>query len=213
MRDGNSFVGLLKELTHQIKIFLQQEIQLAKTEISEKISSLGKDAAMVAVGGFVAWTGLIVLLGGLGLLLAFVFESLGWQPLFAAFAGPVIIGLLVIAVGGLLLLKGIKAFSKESFVPKRTIETLHHMKGTEPAIEVEGKEKEKKPTSEEIEACVMETEDRMAKTLEELAHRVTLTNLRRKATMEVQTHRFKWGLIAMGTGLAGSYLMKKKLRC
>ena len=38
MRNGNSFVGLLKELTHQIKIFLRQEIQLAKTEMSEKIS-------------------------------------------------------------------------------------------------------------------------------------------------------------------------------
>src|SRR6266850_245893 len=205
MRNGNSFVGLLKELTQQIKILLRREIQLAKTEISEKFSSLGKDAAMVAIGGFVAYSGLILFLAGLGLLIALAFESLGWQPLLAVFAGLGIIGLLVIAVGTLVLMKGIKAFSKESLVPKRTIETFHHMNGTEAAIEVEGKETEKKPTSEEIEACVMETENRMAETLEELTSRVTLENLRRKATCEIQTHPYKWGLIAMGTGLAGSY--------
>lgn len=204
-------MGLLKELTQQIKIFFRQEIQLATAEISEKLSRFGKNATLVAIGGFVAYSGLIVLLGGLGLLLAFVFANLGWEPLLAAFAGLGIIGLLVIAIGGLLIFKGIKAFSKESIVPQRTMETIHHLRGTEPAIKVESHEKEKKLTSEEIEARVIVTENMMAGTLADLTDKVSLTSARRRARHEVEAHPYKWGLIAMGTGLASSFLLKRKL--
>lgn len=203
--------GLLKELTQQIKIFFRQEIQLATTEISEKLSSYGKDATLVAVGGFVAYSGLIILLAGLGLLLAFVLVGLGFEPLPSAFIGLGIMGLLVIAVGGLLLFKGIKAFSKESIVPRRTMETIHHLRGTEPPGRVERHEKEKKLTSEEIEARVLVTENIMAGTLADLTNKVSLTNVRRRARDEVEAHPYKWGLIAMGTGLASSFLLKRKL--
>jgi hypothetical protein len=209
--NGNTLMGLIKELAQQIKIFFRQEIQLATTEISEKLASYGKDAALVAIGGFVAYAGLIVLLGGLGLLLAFAFVTLGWEPLVATFAGLGIMGLLVIAAGALVLLKGIKAFSKESIVPERTMETIYHLRGTEPPVKVETQEKQKKPSSEEIEARVIVTENIMAGTLAELTNKVSLTNVRRRARDEVEAHPYKWGLIAMGTGLAGSFILKKKL--
>src|SRR5205823_835197 len=134
-----------------------------------------------------AYAGLIVLLGGLGLLIAFVFANLGWEPLLAAFGGLGIIGLLVIAIGGLLLFKGIKAFSKESIVPQRTMETIHHLRGTEPVVKVESHDKEKKEkklTSEQIEARVIVTENIMAGTLAELTNKVSLTNVRRRARDE-----------------------------
>jgi hypothetical protein len=144
-------------------------------------------------------------------LLAFVFANLGWEPLVAAFAGGGIMGLLVIAIGGLLLLKGIKAFSKETLMPERTMETIHHLRGTEPTVKAESHGKEKKPSSKEIEARVIVTENIMAGTLAELTDKVSLTNVRRRARREVQAHPFKWGLIAMGTGLASSFLLKRKL--
>jgi hypothetical protein len=110
-------------------------------------------------------------------------------------------------------MKGVKAFSKESLTPKRTIETLQYLKGTEVACPAEPapKVKEKTRTSEEIEASVLALETQMGETFEELADRVTLTHFRKQAEAEVRNHPYRWGLVAMGTGLAGSYLLKRKL--
>ena len=73
MHNENSIVGLVKELTHQSKAFIREEVQLAKTEISENLSSAGKDVAGMAIGGFIAYAGVIIFLGGIGVLLGFAF--------------------------------------------------------------------------------------------------------------------------------------------
>ena len=78
----------------ETKTFIKEEVQLAKTEISENISRMGRNAVGLVAGGFVAYAGLIVFLAGLGLLLGFAFEKLGLQPPLAAFIGFAIIGLL-----------------------------------------------------------------------------------------------------------------------
>ncbi len=212
MRNGNSFVDLLKDLVQQFKIFIREDIQLAKTEMAEKISSLGKNAVTVAIGGFVVYGGLIVFFGGLGMLLSFVFERLGLEPALAAFVGLGIIGLVVMGVGVIFFLKGIKAFSKESLTPKRTIETLRHLTGNGSVSEPEpADKKDKARTSEEIEACVMATENRMAETVEELTERVSLKHFRQQASVEVRKHPYRYSLLAIGGGLAASYLVTRKL--
>ncbi len=50
MHDGNSVIGLVKDLSKQSKSFIREELRLAKTEISENVSSLGKDALGIAIG-------------------------------------------------------------------------------------------------------------------------------------------------------------------
>lgn len=213
MRNGNSFVDLLKDLAQQSKTFVREEFQLAKTEMAEKASALGKNATTVAIGGFVAYGGLIVFLGGLGMLLAFVFERLGLQPALAAFMGLGVIGLVVIGVGVIFLLKGITAFSKESLTPKRTIGTLRRGHLTENGSVSDPEptdKKDKARTSEEIEACVMATEDRMAETVEELTERVTLNHFRQQASDEVRKHPYRYCLLAIGGGMAASYLVTRK---
>src|SRR6266576_1312194 len=132
MRNGNSIIDLVKEIPRQVKTLIREEVQLAKTELSEKISKLGKNAAGLALGGLVGYAGLIVFLGALGLLLAFVFERLGLEPTLAAFVGLGIIGFVVMGTGVVLVLKGLKAFKAQSLAPKRTIETLQRLKGDEP---------------------------------------------------------------------------------
>jgi hypothetical protein len=210
--NGSKLGSLVKELKQQVKTFIRQELQLAKTEISEKISSFGKNMASIAIGGFVAYAGLIIFLAGLSALLAFAFQRLGLDPLLAAFVGLGIIGLLIIALGAIMLLKGINALKKESLVPQKTIETLRHLNGTQPVARVEPAEMEqkKKLTSEEVEASVMAIENEMAETLEELGNRLTFTHARIKAKEQLRSHPYRWGLVALGTGLCGSYLLKRK---
>ena len=208
MQNGTSFVGLLRDLSHQLKTFMREEFQLAKTEVVEKISKLGKNAVSVAVGGLLAYGGLLLSLGGLGLLLAFLLERLGMPLVLAGFAGFGTIGLLVLAVGGLMVVKGLKGLSKVSLVPEKTIETLHQLKGDVPAPQSEpARQKEGRRSSEDIKTSVLVTENQMAGTLEELGDRLTLRRARRKAAAEIRAHPYRWSLLAMGTGAAGSYLL------
>ena len=213
MRNDISIFGLAKEFSQQVKTFIREEIQLAKTEISEKLASLGKNSVTMAISGFVAYAGLIIFLGALGALLAFVFQRLGLDPLLAAFIGLGVIGLIVIAAGGIML-KGINALKKASLAPEKTIETLQHLKGTPSSGEKMGPETEEKKeqrSSEQIEASVLATESKMAETLGELGERVTLRHMRRQARNEVRNHPYRWGLVAMGTGAATGFIVKRKL--
>lgn len=68
---------LFRALTSDAKTFIRQEVQLAKTEIGEKLSEFGRNAAALAIGRFVAYAGLIVFLLSLGCLLAGLSSSPG----------------------------------------------------------------------------------------------------------------------------------------
>src|SRR5437764_14896315 len=107
MRNGSSIIGLVKELKQEVKRFVGEEIQLAKHEMSEKLSSFGGHSVSIAIGGFVAYAGAIVFLGGLGALLAYVFGRIGLELALASFAGVGLIGLLVVATGVVILMRGI----------------------------------------------------------------------------------------------------------
>ena len=210
MRNGNSIIDLVKDITQQTRTLLREEAQLIKVELTEKAVCLGKNAVGVAIGGFVAYAGLIIFLGALGILVAWGLEQLGWAPALAEFAGLGIIAILVIATGAVLIMKGIRAFKTSSFAPKRTIETWQHLKGEEAGRKHLPEPKPKERTSAEIEASVLATEQEMAETLEEIGDRVSLRHLREQATTEVRAHPYRWGLVAMGAGLAGSLFVKRK---
>lgn len=213
MLNGTSIVELVKELKEQVKTFLGEELRLAKAEMSEKISHMAKDSVNIAIGGFVAYAGLIVFLGGLGALLAYAFKQFDLDPLLATFIGLGIVGFIVIAAGAIMLLSGLKALKKESLTPERTIETLQRVKGAEPTVkeQIHIEQPKDERSSAEIEASVVKTEKEMAETLEELGDRLTLTHLRQQADAEVRQHPYRWGLVALGAGVCGSYLMKRKL--
>src|SRR6478672_4623763 len=124
-----SFLGLLKDFKTEIVVLIKQEIDLAKAEVSEKVSFFGKNAVKLAIGGFVAYAGLIVLLIGLGAVIGFAFEKLGLSTTLANFLGWTIMGLIVIGIGAAFIMKALKAFKTQTLVPEKTIETLRQVKG------------------------------------------------------------------------------------
>src|ERR1051325_4191307 len=212
MLNGNSIVGLVKDLRKQVKTFLREEVHLAKAELSEKMAHVAKDSVNIAIGGFVAYAGLIVFLGALGVLLGYAFQQIGLDALLAEFIGLGIVGLIIIAVGAIMLLSAVKALKHESLTPQRTIETLQRVKGAEPHVkgEVPLPETKDERSSSEIESSVVQTEKQMAETLEELGDKLTLTHLRQQADAELRRHPYRWSLVAMGAGVCGSFLVKRK---
>ena len=116
---SRSLVGLFSDLFRETSTLVHEEAQLAKAEISEKVSQLGSGAAEIAAGGAILFAGFVVLLfAAVNALAMFL------PPDHAAWLAPLIIGLLVMIVGYIALSRGRKHFKAETLKPSRTMESL-----------------------------------------------------------------------------------------
>jgi hypothetical protein len=126
-KEERSIGQLLKELTQESSTLLKQEVNLAKTEMSEKASRVGANLGEVAVGGAVALLGAIALLlfmiNGLASLLGKLMS-----PGVAVWLAPLIVGAVLAAVGYSLIQKALETLKHESLTPKRTTQSLQENK-------------------------------------------------------------------------------------
>ena len=205
-----TLLGLFKVLTTDTKTLVRQEIALAKTELTEKLSKMGKQATTIAIGGSIAYAGLIVLLTGLGWLLAYAFEQAGLSDLLAAFLGLFLLGLIVAGVGGFMVMGALKSLKQESLAPEKTIETLKNLKETPETYEssAEGQ----KPTSDEIQGEVYATEGRVGETLDELGYRLSPRRLNAQLKHKIQEQPYRLGAFAMIAGVVSGLLLMRKAR-
>jgi hypothetical protein len=114
-RDGRSLGELFSELAQETSTLVRQEVNLAKTEMSQKASTAGKHLGVLAAGGALAYAGLLAILAGIIALLNDV------MPLWVA---ALLVGIVVAIVGYLLIRKGLDALKREDFAPRETLETL-----------------------------------------------------------------------------------------
>ena len=116
---GRSLMGLFADLWRETQTLVHQEAQLAKAELSEKVSQVATGAGELAAGGAVLFAGFIVLLfaavGGLQLLI---------PSDHALWLAPLIVGVVVMIVGYAILSRGRRQLQAESLAPERTLESL-----------------------------------------------------------------------------------------
>ena len=116
---GRSLVGLFSDLWRETQTLVHQEAQLAKAELSQKVSQVATGAGEIAGGGLILFAGFLVLLfaavGALQLLI---------QSEHSVWLAPLIVGVIVMIVGYVLLSRGRKQMQAESLAPERTIESL-----------------------------------------------------------------------------------------
>lgn len=123
-----NIADLLRQLRDDTTTLVRDELALAKTEIGENLSRIGRNVAYLAVGGVVALSALLVAMMALGHLLASMFLREGTNPGMAAFAGFLIIACIAGVIAALLISKGLKTLANESVIPKRTARSLHQSK-------------------------------------------------------------------------------------
>ena len=121
---ANSIPGLLRELRDETTTLFRQEVALAKTELKENASKMGGHAAQIAVGGFVAYAGVIVLLIGIGHLLGALLVKFGMDENVATWLAPTVVGLIVAIIGWVMLSKAKTAFAHDDLTPRQTIDSL-----------------------------------------------------------------------------------------
>jgi hypothetical protein len=120
----NSIPALLRELRDETTTLFRQEVALAKTELKENASKMGGHVAQMAVGGFVAYAGIIVLLIGIGHLFGALLVKFGLDPDVATWLAPTLVGLIVAIIGWVMLNKAKHAFAQDDIAPRQTIDSL-----------------------------------------------------------------------------------------
>ncbi len=121
MQEGNdrSIGELITRLSRETVTLVRKEVQLAKAEMSQKASRVGKNVGFLVVGGVVAYTGLLALVAAVILVLGLVIPY--WLS-----AG--IVGLVIAAIGAVLVVKGANTLRQEDPTPRETVETLQEDK-------------------------------------------------------------------------------------
>ncbi len=124
--DSEKTIGeLVLEVTEQTAVLIREEIELAKAEVSEKISTLGRSSAVAVAAGVFAFLAVILLMHAFALgLNSLFFPDEPW-------AGYLIEGILFIAIA-----VGAGLFAKRTFeqtgppVPTEAIEEAQEIRAT-----------------------------------------------------------------------------------
>ena len=117
VREDRSLGELFGQLSQDISLLFRQEIQLARAELSEKISGLTTNLVSVLAGGFVAYVGALAIVAAL---ILFLYEVVGISPWISA----LLVGA-VFAIGGYMMLsKGLKELKRVDLAPRRTVENI-----------------------------------------------------------------------------------------
>jgi len=115
-QDNRSLGELFSALASDTGTLVRQEVELAKTEMTQKATRVGKDIAFLVAGGAVAYAGFLAILAAVAIGLG----QLGVEWWLAA----LLVGLVVAGVGGFLVMRGLSALRQETPLPQQTIDTL-----------------------------------------------------------------------------------------
>jgi hypothetical protein len=111
-----SLGDLFSDLSRDITTLVRQEINLARVELGQTASKVGRDIGFLAVGGLVIYAGFLGILAAIVIILGTI--GLPW------WLSAMIVGLIVAGVGYLLVRRGLDALKKENLAPQKTVETL-----------------------------------------------------------------------------------------
>jgi drug/metabolite transporter (DMT)-like permease len=115
-QDNRSLAELLAELSSETGRLVRKEVELATTEMTAKARVAGAHVATAAAGGALVHAGLLVLLSAIVIGLA----QLGVTPWLSA----LLVALATMAIGYLLVNKGVSALRGTSVVPTQAIDSL-----------------------------------------------------------------------------------------
>lgn len=118
MADGKSepSVGeLLRTLARDTGVLVRKEVQLASAEMTAKAQKFARCSGTIALGGALAFVGLVALV------FALIFGLQAWLPLWLS---ALVVGLVVVVAGYGMVKKGLDAIRKIALLPEQTIGTI-----------------------------------------------------------------------------------------
>jgi xanthine/uracil permease len=116
LRDERSLGDLFSDLSRETTTLVRKEVQLAKAELTQSATEAARGIGMLVAGGAVAYAGLLFLL----LAIVYGLIDAGWDPWLSA----LVVGLVVVAIGAILVLRARESLKPANLAPRRTVETL-----------------------------------------------------------------------------------------
>lgn len=106
---------LFSDLASEMSELVRKEVALAKLEVSEKTKSVGRNVTYLLVGGAVAYSAMLAIIAAIVMLLDKVMPNWG---------AALLVGIVVAAIGWLLVGKALAALQATDVTPQQTVETL-----------------------------------------------------------------------------------------
>jgi tetrahydromethanopterin S-methyltransferase subunit G len=113
--DERPLSDLFNELAQDARHLVQQEVELAKVEITQKGAKIGQDVGLMTAGAVLGYTGFVFILA------AIVFVMATFMPLWLA---ALIMGVIATVVGVFLVERGRQDLGRRNLMPRQTVQTL-----------------------------------------------------------------------------------------
>lgn len=117
--DERSLGELFTDLWGETRTLINQELELARTEMSQKTAVIGRDVGMLAAGGFVIYAGFLAIIA------AIIVGISAWIP---AWLSALIVGVVVAVIGYVLVRTGMNGIKHQSLAPQQTTASLKETK-------------------------------------------------------------------------------------
>ena len=115
-KDDRSLGELFAELARDMGVLVRQVVGLATTELTHKATRAGREVAVLAVGGLIAYAGLLAILAAI--IIGLATAGLPW------WLAALVVGVVVAVLGGVMIQRGVTALKHADLAPSQTIETL-----------------------------------------------------------------------------------------
>ena len=114
-KEETSLGDLFSELAGETSTLLRQEVELAKVELTQKATEVGKNVGFLVVGGAVGYAALLAVVAAL---------IIGLSYFIPAWIGALLVGAAVGAAAYFLISSALAALKKTDLAPRQTVETL-----------------------------------------------------------------------------------------
>jgi hypothetical protein len=115
-KDDRSLGELFSDLADETSTLVRQEVRLARAELTQTASRVGKDLGFLAGGAAVAYAGLLAIIAAIIIGLAII--GVPW------WLSSLLVGLVVAGIGYALVQRGLTALKREELAPHETIESI-----------------------------------------------------------------------------------------
>ena len=126
--ESPSFVALIKRLRDDTTYLLRQEVELARTEVKEKVKNTTENLGQLAVASAIIFAGVLFILTSLTIGIGFGFVAAGMVPAVAAWLAPLIVGVTVAVIGGAAFQVARSELRREGIQPQQTRDSLREDK-------------------------------------------------------------------------------------
>lgn len=124
-KEDRSIGELFSELASETGTLIRQEVALAQTEITQKVTRVGTQITYIAIGGAIALLATFALLAAVIIALGQIISNLAKvSEMTGAWISALAVGLIIGAIGAFFITSALKKLRETDLTPRQTVKSL-----------------------------------------------------------------------------------------